>query len=189
MADSRPLRRGFKHRVNAQHRGISTMKLFVLAAIAATGLALGSTSVLAAELTPKDYMEIEQLYAAYNHAIDSGDAETWANTFTPDGSFNRFAGHDALVGFIGTWREKMNGANRRHWNTNLRILATPEGASGSVYLMLVDVSTKPPSIIGTAMYADVLVKTKDGWRFKQRTTKPDAPPATPAAPAVEPAKP
>jgi len=167
----------------------------ILAAIATAGIALGSLGLQAAELNPRDYMEIEQLYAQYNHAIDSGDAEGWANTFTPDGTFNRFVGHDALVGFIGTWREKMNGANRRHWNTNLRIVATPEGANGSVYLMLMDVGTKPASVVSTGMYTDSLVKTKDGWRFKQRTTKGDAPaaaaaaPAAPATPAEAPAAP
>jgi hypothetical protein len=159
------------------------MKILAIAA-AFLGIALGSAGAQATELSPKDYMEIEQLYAQYNHAIDSGDAEAWAGTFTPDGTFNRFVGHDALVGFIGTWREKMNGANRRHWNTNLRIVPTPEGANGSVYLMLMDVSTKPVSIITTGMYTDSLVKTKAGWRFKQRTTKSDAPPAAAAATAA-----
>jgi hypothetical protein len=158
--------------------------LAIAAAIATAAIALASANLQAAELAPKDYMEIEQLYAQYNHAIDSGDAEGWAATFTPDGTFNRFVGHDALVGFIGTWREKLNGANRRHWNTNLRIVGTPEGANGSVYLMLMDVGTKPVSVISTGMYTDSLVKTKDGWRFKQRTTKSDTPPAAAVAPTA-----
>ena len=34
--------------------------------------------------------------------------------------------------------------------------------------MLVDFSTKPPSILTTATYTDSLVKTKDGWRFTKR---------------------
>jgi hypothetical protein len=79
----------------------------------------------------------------------------------------------ALVGFIHQWRDKMGGSSRRHWNTNLRIVGTPEGASGSVYLMLVDVSTKPVSIFSTGIYADVLVKTAEGWRFKSRQIKND----------------
>lgn len=171
------------------------MKSLVFAAFVTAGMALAASSVQAADLTPKDYVEIEQLYVQYNIAIDSGDAEGYANTFTPDGAFNRFAGRDALVAFVGTWREKMNGANRRHWNTNLRIVGTPEGANGSVSLMVLDVGTKPASIVTTGMYSDALVKTKDGWRFKQRTTKIDAPPsvaaapATPPAPAASPAKP
>ncbi len=128
-------------------------------------------------LTADDYVEIQQLYARYNNAIDSGDAEGYAATFVPDGTFNTFTGHDALVGFINDWRGKMNGATRRHWNTNLTITGTPEGASGSVYLMLVDVSTRPPSIVAEAKYDDQLVKTPDGWRFKKRVTKADTAPA------------
>ena len=106
------------------------------------------TGTAANGLIAQDYFEIQQLYAHYNIAIDSGDAEGWAATFTPDGVFNTFAGHDALVGFVKTWREKLNGATRKHWNNNLQITGNSKEASGSVYLMLVDISTKPASIAG-----------------------------------------
>jgi hypothetical protein len=135
----------------------------------------------AGSLTGDDYIEIQQLYARYNNAIDSGDAEAWAATFVPDGSFNQFNGHDALVGFINTWRDKMKGTNRRHWNTNLTITPSAEGATGSVYLLLVDVSVKPPAIGSAAKYEDSLVKTPQGWRFKKRVTKAEGPPAAPPA--------
>jgi len=152
-------------------------------ATAIVAFAVAGSAANAADLTTQDYVEIEQLYATYNHAIDSGDAEAWAATFTPDGSFNtRFTGKEGLMGFIKLWREKMNGANRRHWNSNLRITPSAEGANGTVMLMLLDVSTKPPSIASTGMYTDVLVKTPNGWRFKNRVVKGDAPPAA-AAPA------
>lgn len=149
--------------------------------VAAFVTILGFVRVAQADgLATQDYIDIEQLYATYNQAIDSGDAEAWAGTFTPDGTFNKFAGHDQLVGFIQQWKEKMNGGNRRHWNTNLRILPSKEGATASVFLMLLDVSTKPPSIVATGTYSDTLVKTASGWRFKTRATKMDAP-AAPAA--------
>ena len=79
----------------------------------------------------------------------------------------------------------MNGANRRHWNTNLSIKPSKDGASASVFLMLVDVGTK--GIVATGMYNDTLVKTANGWRFKSRATKMDtAAPAPAAAPATPP---
>ena len=153
----------------------------LLSFVAAAVTILGFTSIAWADgLTTQDYIDIEQLYATYNHAIDSGDGEAWAATFTPDGTFNKFTGRDQLVGFIQQWKEKMNGGNRRHWNTNLRIEPSKDGASASVFLMLVDVSTK--GIVATGMYNDTLVKTAGGWRFKPRQTKMDAPPAAPAAP-------
>jgi ketosteroid isomerase-like protein len=140
-------------------------------------LLAGFASANAAELTTQDYVEIQQLYARYNHAIDSGDAEGWAATFTADGVFNqRFTGRDGLLEFMNQWKEKMNGANRRHWNSNLLITPSAEGASGKVLLMLLDVGTKPPSIVMTGQYTDALVKTANGWRFKSRDVKNDAAP-------------
>jgi hypothetical protein len=143
----------------------------------------------ASPLSAQDNVEIQQLYAKYNNAIDSGDGEAWASTFTPDGVFNTVSGHDALVGFVKTWREKLNGATRKHWNTNLLISGNSKEATGSVYLMLVDFSAKPPGILFTGTYADSLVKTKDGWRFTKRTTKADIAPAAPTAAATPPAAP
>lgn len=159
-------------------------------AIAAAAAMLVGTSWAADTLAAQDYFEIQQLYARYNIAIDSGDAEGWAATFTPDGVFNTFSGHDALVGFIKTWREKLHGATLRHWNINLQITGNSKEASATTYLMLVDFSTKPTSILMTGSYTDSLIKTKDGWRFTKRTTKSDVtPPAPPAGPAAPPAAP
>src|SRR5438477_12234872 len=93
-------------------------------------------------LTVQDLVEIQQLYAKYNWALDSGDAEGYASTFTPDGVFNNNAGHDAIVKFAETFHGGM-GAHVRHWNTNLMVLPTADGASGQVYLVLVDFGTKP----------------------------------------------
>lgn len=155
------------------------LKRTALAAFGAA-LILGSLTWVRAQsrgkLTADDYVEIQQLYARYNNAIDSGDAEGYAATFIPEGVFNTFNGHDALVGFIHRWRESMGGENRRHWNTNLTITPTPEGAAGSVYLLLVDVGVRPPAIQAAAKYEDQLVKTPDGWRFKKRVTHNEGPP-------------
>jgi SnoaL-like domain len=162
-------------------------KIALLAFICAASLC-SAVSFAAGKLSADDYMEIQQLYATYNNAIDGGDAEGWASTFTPDGVFNTFNGHEALIGFIHAWRDRMGGATRKHWNTNLHISGDSKEATGTVYLMLIDTATKPISIIATGTYADTLVKTKDGWRFSKRTTKMDTAPAAAAAPAA-PAKP
>jgi hypothetical protein len=164
------------------------MKKILISALAA-GIMFAGTCLAASGLSAQDYFEIQQLYAQYNNAIDSGDAEGWAATFTPDGVFNTFVGHDALVGFVKTWREKLGGATRKHWNNNLQLSGNSKEAHGSVYLMLVDFGTKPPSILTTASYTDRLIKTKDGWRFTKRTTKGDSAPAAPSAPAASPTPP
>jgi hypothetical protein len=134
-------------------------------------------------LTAQDYTEIQMLYAQYNHSIDSGDVEGYVALFTPDGSFNNNSGHEGLRTFM----KNRNGGTRRHWNTNLLITPTPEGAKGAVYLMFVDVGMKPPAITSAGRYEDSLVKTAQGWRFKQRRNFPDPPaaPASAAAPAPQ----
>jgi hypothetical protein len=163
------------------------MKKILLLALAAAGIITASAAGAAGAagapgvLSAQDNVEIQQLYARYNIAIDGGDGEAWASTFTPDGVFNQIVGHDALVGFVKMWREKLNGATRKHWNSNLQISGNSKEASGFVYLMLVDISTKPASILTTATYTDALIKTKDGWRFTKRTTKGDVAPAAAAS--------
>jgi len=156
------------------------MKVLVLVGIAIIG---GGTWIAAQSgakaLTAQDLVDIQQLYAKYNWTLDAGDAEGYASTFTPDGVFNNNVGHDAIVKFADTFHAGM-GSHVRHWNTNLMILPAPEGASGQVYLVLVDFATKPATIATSASYTDQLVKTAQGWRFKKRATKGDAaPPAKP----------
>ena len=158
-----------------------TRKLWAFVGIA---LFVGSVWVSAqkgaGKLTSDDLVEIQQLYAKYNWTLDAGDAEGYASTFTPDGVFNNNVGHDAIVKFANTFHTGV-GSHLKHWNTNLMILPTADGASGQVYLVLVDFGTKPASIFTSAAYADELVKTAQGWRFKKRATKTDVapPPPTP----------
>lgn len=156
------------------------MKKTFLAAVAACSFMWGIASAATGELSAQDTIDIQQLYARYNIAIDSGDAQGWAETFTPDGIFNAISGHAALAEFVKNWRKKLNGTSRRHWNNNLRLTGNSKEASGFVFLMLIDVATKPISIVGMATYTDSLVKTKDGWRFTKRTTASDMAQAAPA---------
>ena len=127
--------------------------------------------------------EIQQLYARYNIAIDNGDAEGWAATFTWTVRSTR-CGPRRAGGFVKMWREKLNGATRKHWNNNLQISGNSKEASAYVYLMLLDYSTKPATILTTGTYTDTLTKTKDGWRFTKRITKGDVAPAAPSQPAA-----
>jgi hypothetical protein len=155
-----------------------TRTIPVLAALLTVGLGASPSAQSGGTLTAQDFVEIQQLYAKYNWALDSGDSQGYAATFTPDGVFNNNVGHDAIVKFADTFHAGL-GSHVRHWNTNLMILPTPDGASGQVYLVLVDFATKPATIVTSASYADELVKTPQGWRFKKRATKGDVAPVKP----------
>lgn len=154
---------------------VRPLTLLLMMAIFGGATTAGAQKSAAKPLTVQDLVEIQQLYARYNWTLDAGDSEGYASTFTVDGVFNSNAGHDAIVKFADGFHAGV-GSHVRHWNTNLMILPSPLGASGQVYLVLVDFATKPATIITSASYADELVKTADGWRFSKRTTKGDVVP-------------
>jgi hypothetical protein len=124
----------------------------------------------AGSLTFEDYIQIQQLYSRYYHAIDASDAEGWAGTFTADGVFNDIKGHDALAAWI-----QRAGPNRplRHLHSNLTLTTSPEGVSGSVYVVQIDKTAKPLTVASYSRYDDTLVKTPQGWRFKTRLRSAD----------------
>src|SRR5260221_8605346 len=91
-------------------------------------------------LTAQDLVDIQQLYAKYNWTLDSGDAEAYASTFTPDGVFNNNVGHDAIVKFANTFHGGM-GYHARHPKTNHLITPHPQGATRQAFLIPVHFSS------------------------------------------------
>ena len=72
-------------------------------------------------------------------------------------------------------RGLLDGPNMRHWNSQLVITPTSEGADGTCFLLLVSVGHRddPPQLLATMRYHDKLVKTAEGWRFKHRMSIPE----------------
>lgn len=124
-----------------------------------------------------DLLNIQQLYARYNHAIDSGNGAGWASCFTADGTFasatGNFAGTEQLTSFGDAFAQRMKA---RHWTNNLVLEADGEGVKGSCYLMLLRLGDgeKPTGILTTAIYQDHLVKQGGEWKFRSRTVVGDA---------------
>ena len=126
------------------------------------------------QLSTDDMLAITQLYARYNHAIDSGNGAGWAATFTPDGTFSSasgtFAGTDQLSAFATGFAQRIKA---RHWTNNLVIDPAENGATGSCYLILYALQEGKPNIFTTGIYKDQLVKTDGGWKFASRTVDRD----------------
>ena len=154
------------------------MKHFLIAS--AIVFCFGSSAALSAgqgsdgSLTADDYVEIQQLYAHYAHALDLGDAQAWADTFTPDGVFLDAKGREELVAFAKGFEENFAGY-ARHWNSQVLITTTANGADGSCYLLLVDTSVQPVGISVSGIYEDKIVKTAAGWRFQKRVAAIERP--------------
>jgi len=131
--------------------------------------------------TARDTIEIQQLARKYAWALDGGDnfGYAYADLFTPDGVFvgmnqggpsgRSYQGRDVLAGLA---RGGTRGAtHQRHFTMNHVITPTPDGATGRVYVVMLDVGIvgTPNAVSHGGHYEDVYQKTDVGWRFKKRT--------------------
>jgi hypothetical protein len=169
-------------------------RIVVVGALAV--LVLGARSVSAQQgsngqkpitMTAMDYIEIQQLYANYAHALDKGEADRFLKTFTVDGEFTGGRGpgraSETRTPTTGDRLKAMGSrGGSRHFTANLVITPTPDGAKGSCYLLLFNARAIPATITETAIYDDTLVKTPEGWKFKKRVVWRDDDDITPYKP-------
>lgn len=152
------------------------MRCRILIALALAALAGGPVhgqepADTVSSLMALDYAQIEMLYGRNNMALDSGadGGSRFARTFTADGELRsprgRTVGHANLARLAAETERGL-----RHWTSNLMIEPSVGGAIGWGYIREVDVDGAGAGLGG--LYHDVIVKTSDGWRFKQRTHVP-----------------
>jgi hypothetical protein len=134
-------------------------------------------------LTATDYIEIQQLVSRYGYALDTGAPEgtgnEYAGLFSADGVFvgpgipDNSQGHDRLAALarIPSGRPSRRGPNYvSHFLFNHLIEPSPDGATGTVYLLVINFggNAKPTTITMGGHYNDIYVKGPDGWRFRKR---------------------
>ncbi len=122
-------------------------------------------------LPAADRLAILDLAARYNHAMDSRDAEGWADCFTPDGVFDggprlQASGRDGLVAFME--RLIARDIPALHWTNNPVIEGSGDHATLTLYLLVIDLRGERPEPSHFGVYHDDLVPTADGWRFQRR---------------------
>jgi uncharacterized protein (TIGR02246 family) len=133
-----------------------------------------------------EYELIRQLLGRYNAAIDFGDAEAWAATFTPDGVFTctglpegnplggRYEGTAQLIAYAQKHYSIAKG-RARHWNANLLIDGDGETATMRCYLLALTAGAGHlPGTTG--VYEDRLRKLDGEWRFAERSVTVDQSP-------------
>ena len=126
-------------------------------------------------MSADDIIEIEQLVARYNMAIDDGDGETYAATYVEDGEFvspdSTLTGREALTVFGDA--AKGREVQVRHWVSSIEVAVDGDAATARSNLMLLRVGAGGPSVVLTGRYADQLRRTEHGWRFMRRAFTPD----------------
>jgi len=142
----------------------------------------------APSLTALDYEELRQLVHRYAYGIDTcgNNGYDYADVFTADGVFidrNSDAGFKAGGRVLAKGREALatlvGGGSRgcktklvwtdwSHLMLNPVFTATPEGATGRIYLVQLGMKG-PGSVDRHGGYEDVYVRTPAGWRIQSRT--------------------
>src|SRR5262245_55123032 len=120
------------------------------------------------DLSSHDILAIHQLNAQFALAIDDlvpNPAVAWADTFTPDGRWIvRNLDGEVVQAAIGTseLRDRHDKFPERdairHWYTNFLIEPDAQGARMTCYAIIANVKDRPPHILRTAIYRDILVK-------------------------------
>ena len=128
-------------------------------------------------LTTDDKLEIMELTARYNFAIDNRLAEEWADVFTDDGALwsdgnLRAAGRADLEEYMRV--SARSGQQIRHFTSNTIIEGEGNNANLRMYVMAWNINGggMVPYVMGS--YDNTLVKVNGRWKFKLRRVTPHA---------------
>jgi ketosteroid isomerase-like protein len=127
---------------------------------------------LSMSLSADDKMAIQELSNVHVKYLDAHDVDAWANCWLPDGKFiatyGTFEGHEAIKEFIRGHIKAGKEDGARHVLTNYVIDADGDDRA-TVYSLVVKIQVeKPPFIIASGVYNDVVVRTPEGWKFESR---------------------
>jgi uncharacterized protein (TIGR02246 family) len=123
---------------------------------------------------PEDRFAIQDLLARYAWTLDTGDYETYATLFTPDGTFVErgqvFQGRAALADHVRELTAMMRPGNRHH---NTQLLFESGDANQCVIRSYSSHIFEPepgqPKVIRMqGHYRDVVVKQDGAWYFAER---------------------
>ena len=119
-----------------------------------------------------DTLAIRALLDEYVMAVDSHDAERFADTFWDDGTylspFGEAVGRAAIIGTISQWHAGGVTAGTRHMRGPSRIVLDGNRASGEASYWVAEAAAAPPRIVATGGYSDTFEKRGGQWRLLHR---------------------
>lgn len=125
---------------------------------------------MAATLTAEDIVEIHQLLALYGHAADSPAQDLFAEVFSEDAVFRSgatgltYEGLQAIQAWFAQGKPPHPPA---HQTTNVYAYVDGDLVRAKSKFLAINPRTGLPRV---GDYNDVLVKTKDGWRIRERVS-------------------
>lgn len=131
---------------------------------------LGTETRINLSLSTNERVDILNLVSRYNHSVDSGDADTRANTFTEDGIWDSetsgiIRGREAIREHAHT--RAPHSHTWKHWTSSPIIEGDGHSATIRQYMLLLGIEgSLRPRMIGT--YEDTLRREPDGWYFTYR---------------------
>ena len=120
-----------------------------------------------------EVLQIHELYARYNHALDAGDTSSYLACFTPDGQLVRngavLSGDVALAELVTAVAAR----RLQHFVSNIAVDGRVTGSAGGVASGRADVLVLRrdgggPVLVTSGRYDDRLRSGPDGWRFEER---------------------
>jgi hypothetical protein len=147
-------------------------------------LALASPS-MARNPTAQERADIENLAYRYLFALDWRDAETYANTFAPDGVLNygggQAVGRDAIRAMVQGLRDRemarlepgdtgQGSAHPQHFVTAMVIDVSEDGTRAVAQAYWMMVRGEEPRVTSYGHYVDELANINGEWLYTSRRT-------------------
>jgi len=123
-------------------------------------------------ITIEDKINIQELIAKYNVALDNKNIDEWTNTWTDDGvwstPFGEAKGKTELKNMINQVTNEF-ASGKRHLSTNIIIEDAPNNMASAKSYLIVTEAKKTPEVVASGTYSDILKKNNSGeWKFFQR---------------------
>ena len=128
-------------------------------------------------ITIEDKINIQELIAKHNIALDNKNIEEWTNTWTDDGvwstPFGEAKGKTELKNMINQVTSEF-ASGKRHLSTNIIIEDAPNNMVNAKSYLIVTEAKKTPEVVASGTYIDSLKKDANSkWKFVQRRLEID----------------
>jgi ketosteroid isomerase-like protein len=128
-------------------------------------------------ITIEDKINIQELIAKSNIALDNKNIDDWTNTWTDDGvwstPFGEAKGKTELKNMINQVTNEF-ASGKRHLSTNILIEDAPNNMTTAKSYLIVTEAKKSPEVVASGAYIDTLKKDANSkWKFVQRRLEID----------------